>query len=241
MLPELSLFILAYNEEKNIANCIRGAYEAAKSVTKRFEVIIVYYEGSADNTLKVVQDMMKKEKYKNLRIVYQKKKNRGYGAALKLGIENSRYKYIFYTDGDNQFDFNDIRRIEVFAKDYDIVTGYRKNRKDKVGRIVAAGVYNQLLRTVFGNTGLKDIDCAFKIYKKEIFDKIKIRCKTGMADAEIIIKAKKLGYKIKEVAVSHYSRHKGKSQFDSKLGLVKPKVIAGLLKDMRKVWHDTRK
>lgn len=235
MLPELSIFILAYNEEKNIADCVRSAYAAAKSVTKKHEVIVVFYEGSTDRTGEILEKL--KKKHKDLRVVVQKKSEKGYGTALRLGIQKSRYKYIFYTDGDNQFKLEDIKILLPFVDKYDIVTGYRKKRNDLIMRRAAARAYNLFVRTCLG-TGLRDVDCAFKIYKKEIFDKIKIRCSTGMADAEIIVKAKKQGYKVKEVGVNHYSRKMGSGQFDNKLGLIKPKVVKDLLKDMIKVWRD---
>ena len=94
---------------------------------------------------------------------------------------------------------------------------------------------------LFFGTGLRDVDCAFKIYNKRVFKKIKLTCNTGMAVAESIIKSKRAGFKIKELGVNHYSRLGEVGKFDNKIGLIKFKVVINLLKDMRKVWIQVNK
>lgn len=229
-LNELSIFLLAYNEEDNIKKSINNALDAARKYTKKFEIIVILYEGSRDNTLFIVRDMMKK--IPELDLVIQPMDHKGYGAALRMGIESSRYQYIFYTDADNQFDMNEIGLLIPYVGKYDIVSGYRKKRNDQFMRILAAKVYNLILDSIFF-VYFKDVDSAFKIYNRRIFDKFKITCKTGMADAEILIKTKKKGMKIKEIPVSHYSRLDGKGTFDSGgLGVIRLSVVTNLLKDM---------
>jgi glycosyltransferase involved in cell wall biosynthesis len=232
-LAELSIFLLAYNEEGNIKKSINTAFEAGEKNTNKFEVIVVLYAGSGDNTKNIVNSMISEKP--NLRLVIQPFDKKGYGAAIKIGIENSKYKHIFYTDADNQFDTNEISRLIPYTNKYDIVSGYRHKRQDQLMRILAAKTYNLLLDTMFF-VYFKDVDSAFKIYNKKIFDKVKITCNTGMADAEILIRSKKAGFKIKEVPVTHYARQNGEAVFDSnKLGIIKPAVVSNLLKDMFKL------
>lgn len=235
-LNELSIFLLAYNEEKNIRSSINNAFEAARENADKFEVLVVLYGGSSDKTKDIVLEMAKENN--SLKLVIQPIEQKGYGAGLRVGIENSKYKYIFYTDADNQFDIREISKLIPYLERYDIVSGYRKKRNDEFMRIVAARVYNVLLGTLFFHF-FRDVDSAFKIYKRSIFDKIKITCNTGMADAEIMQKANMLKFKIKEIPVTHYSRKGGKGNFDSGFGLIKFSVVINLLRDMLKVRKNT--
>ena len=237
MLPSLSIFLLAYNEEKNIEQSVRDAFAVAKKVARRYEVLIVYYEGSSDGTLAILRKLQKRKEYRSLRIVTQKREQKGYGTALRLGIDAAKHEYVFYTDGDRQFDLNDLTLLARHAPRYDIVSGYRKKRSDLIMRRVAAAVYNIILQIVF-DTGVRDVDSALKIYRRAIFERIRVRCTSGMADAEILIKARRAGFRIREVGVPHYHREYGDGQFSNKLGLIKPAVVLGLLRDMHRVWQD---
>jgi len=239
MLKNLSLFLMAYNEEKNIEKAIADSLDAAKKVAHNYEVIVVLYGGSTDRTREIVERIASHNK--KVRLVIQKLDNKGYGAGLRTGIRSSRYDYIFYTDADNQFDMNDLKKLIPYLKHYDIVQGRRTDRKDSMLRIIAAKIYNLGLKIMFGDYGVNDVDCAFKVYKKRIFDKIKIKCNSGVGDAEIIIKAKRLGYRIKEVPIRHKPRTKGDTVYASKIGMIKLGVIKGILKDVRKLWNDIYK
>jgi glycosyltransferase involved in cell wall biosynthesis len=235
MLKEFSIFILAYNEEDNIKDCIESALLNAAKISSRYDVNVIIYEGSTDKTLEIVNELCKK--HKDLRYTIQKKKNKGYGAALKLGIENAKYECIFYTDGDNQFDLNEIRKLLPYLKRYDIVSGYRKKRKDPFMRHIYAKAYNLLLAGLFLEL-FRDVDSAFKVYKRHIFKKIDINHSSGIADAEILIKARKNNMRIKEIPVSHHYRPKGKTRFEYSWGIIKIGVILELLREMLKLWKE---
>ena len=170
--------------------------------------------------------------------MYQEVKDRGYGVALRMGIANSRYDYIFYTDADNQYNMEEITKLLPYLKDYDIISGYRLKRGDVIGRIFLAFVYNLILRTMF-RTGGRDIDSAFKIYKKKIFEKVKLNYSTGIVDAEVIIKAQRNGFKVKEIGVHHYNRQAGKAMYEIwNIGMIKPKVIFDLIRDIIRLWTE---
>jgi glycosyltransferase involved in cell wall biosynthesis len=231
--PDVSVFLLAYNEEDNIREAVASSLSVLNEVSRQFEVIVVVYEGSTDNTRKIVEELMSKDS--RIRLVVQKKEDRGYGAAMRLGYENSTYPLIFYTDADNQFDVTELKKLLPLVIKADLVVGYRVNRKDPVGRLLAARVYNLLVRIIFG-LSVRDVDCSFKLVKKEVFDGVKLTCNTGLADAELLVKAKKCGYKILEVPVSHRPRVAGKAVFhEGGFGFVRPSVVFNLLKDMIKL------
>ena len=234
MLSELSIFLPTYNEEGNIKKSVESALSNAKKIARKYEVIVVLARGSTDNTEKIVKDMMKKNK--KIRLVYQEADQVGYGVALKLGIVSSRYGYIFYTDSDNQYDMKEISKLLPYLKDYDIVYGRRMKRKDVIGRIVLARIYNLILGMLF-RTGVRDIDSAFKLYKKRIFEKVKLKYNTGIVDAEIIIKAQRSGFKVKETDVHHYYRKSGKAMYELfNIGMIRPNVISDLIKDIIRLW-----
>jgi glycosyltransferase involved in cell wall biosynthesis len=236
MLEELSTFLLAYNEEKNIQKAIESLEEVLKKIAKKYEILVVLYEGHTDKTGDIVKEIARKNK--NVRLIQQPIKEKGYGAALRIGITNSKYEYIFYSDADNQFDMNEIPKLIPYIQKYDIVSGYRRVRRDAIARRVMAKLYNIILNILF-LTKTIDVDSAFKIYKKKIFNEIKIKSITGMGDAEIIIKAKKMGYRVKELPVSHYSRKEGQAIFQgNSWGFIKLSVIANLIKEMGLLWKD---
>lgn len=237
-LPELSIFLLAYNEEENIKSCVEGALRIARKIASAYEVIVVLYRGSTDSTGTIVKRLMKQ--HRQVRLVYQECTNKGYGAALRLGIHHARYAYIFYTDADNQFNLNDVPTLLPYLDHHDIVSGYRMHRKDPGMRIVAAKVYNLLISLFFG-THFIDVDSAFKIYKKKIFQKVHLHYTTGIVDAEILIKALKHGFKIKEIPVEHHPRFHGRPVFEGGFGMVKPSVVWNLLRDMVKLRRELSK
>lgn len=238
MKPDISVFLLAYNEEENIGEVLDDSLSVLSRVAGEFEVIVVLYEGSTDDTRKIVKEYAKKDK--RVRLVIQKKSEPGYGAAMRVGYESSGYPLVFYTDADRQFDVNELDKLLQYIKSADLVVGYRAKRMDPAGRILAAKTYNLLVRLFFG-LKVKDVDCAFKLVRKEVFDKVSLSYGTGISDAELLVKAKKYGFRIVEVPVSHRPRVAGKTVFhEGGLGFVKPSVVINLLRDMIKLKRELK-
>ena len=230
---DLSVFLLAYNEQDSIRGVVGSCLSVLEDVAGDFEVVVVLFDGSTDNTRTLVEGMVGRDS--RVRLVIQPRDNPGYGAAMQLGYENSKYPLIFYTDADGQFDVEDIKKLLPHLKDAELVVGYRVDRKDPFGRIVAAKIYNLLLKLVFG-IKVKDVDCAFKLVKKEIFDKFTLNCSTGLSDAELLVKARESGFRIIEVPVSHRPRKAGKAVFHGGgLGFPRVSVVLNLVKDMFKL------
>lgn len=230
-LHEVSAFVPAYNEAGNIEQVIGRLHEALGSVARRHEIIVVLYEGSTDGTAEIVARLAEQDE--DLRVVVQPRDRRGYGVALRLGIEAARYDYVFYTDADNQFDPAEIAKLAAMMEGCDMAVGYREDRQDPIGRKVTAAVYNKLMDLALG-TRLRDVDCAFKLFRRQMFAGMRLTSDTGLIDPEIVARARVAGRRIIEQPVTHYPRASGEAHFEtgSSLGLPDPKVVVGILKEL---------
>ena len=230
------MVLLTYNEEKTIAEAVSASIKAAKKVAKKHEVVVVCYEGSTDSTNSIVKRLASKNR--NIRIVMQPADQKGYGVALRMGLEAAKHDCIFYTDADNQFNIGEMPLLVPYLNDFDIVSGYRRKRQDPFGRILSAKGYKILLALLF-NFRMRDVDSAFKIYKKKAISGLKIKSAGGFVDAEILIKARNRGFRIREIPVHHYPRKVGKSNYGT--GFIKPVVVIDLLKEIMVLWKELRR
>jgi len=230
----LSAFFPAYYDEKNIAKVVDKTVSILEELTlKDYEVIIIE-DGSPDGTGKVADELA--AKYSKVRVIHHEK-NLGYGATLKDGFLNAKMDYVFYSDGDNQFDLNELKKFVALIPYSDIVVGYRKKKQYSLYRKFTSLCYNYLLKLIF-DINYWDIDCAFKLFKRDLFDKIEIKSVDAFIDAEIMIKAELLGYKVTEVGVLHLPRIDGISTG------ARPSVIFRTIKeifDYRKEWIAEKK
>jgi len=210
-LNELSVFFPCYNEAKNIRNTIDKALPIIEKIAKKWEIIIID-DGSTDNTGKIIRQIQKKHP-KRIKIITHRP-NRGYGAAFKSGFYASRYQWITFTDADGQFDFNDIHRLikKQQQTKADIVIGYYLGRKVPFYRIWGSKLWQLAVFLLFG-LKVKDIDCGFKLIKKEIINAIpSLESERGpFISSEFLIKAKKAGFKVVEQGVHHFSRQAGQA------------------------------
>ena len=238
MTREISMFFPAYDEEENIPKLVESADKVLKRVADKYEIIIVLYEGSTDNSQKIIKEYQ--EKYSNLRLVLQPKGRKGMGIALRMGFKAAKYPLIFYADSDNQFDIEEFKRFLPYLERYDVIAGYRIKRQDPKTRIIVSNIYNFIMRKLF-RLKERDLDCAFRLVKKRVIDNINLKCKTGVSTSELLARARKKGYKIIEVGVNHYPRTLGKPIFTGKgLNLPRPKVVKDLIKEMIVLKKDLR-
>jgi len=226
----LSFFIPVYNEGENLKIFSNEIIKFLEDNFIKYEFIIVA-NVSKDDTSKIAQEIASKNK--NVRVI-QQKEFVGYGKQIGTGWENSKNEIVFYTDGDGQFDVNEIKKLMPYIDEYDVVTGYRQERKDPLMRIIYSKMYNLALRFVLG-LNFKDIDCGFKLCKKEVINKIKPFTQDRGPDAEFLVKAKAKGFKIKQVPVTHRPRVTGVSEAESKsTGFfirIKPEIIKSLINE----------
>jgi putative flippase GtrA len=169
------------------------------------------------------------ERYPMVRLINHAQ-NRGYGASLRTGIEAARMDYVFFTDADLQFDILELQNLLVHLADYDVVIGYRAPRRDPLMRILNARVWNILNRTFFG-LRVRDIDCAFKVFKRELVQELTLKSKGAMLSAELLIRLSRKHVPIKEIPVTHLPRTRG-----SATG-AKPAVILRALAEMMRLYR----
>jgi glycosyltransferase involved in cell wall biosynthesis len=218
-----------YNEESNIEEAVRRAVSILPRHADAFEVILVD-DGSRDRTGGIADRLSAADP--RIRVVHHGT-NRGYGAALRSGIDAARYDWIFYTDGDNQFDLEEIRLLLPLCPQNDIVTGYRIDRRDPFNRKLNAWIFNLAMRLFFG-LRVRDVDCAFKLYRRSIFDGFPLRSNGAMIDAEILARARARGARIAEVGVHHYPRTAGSQTGAS------PFVILRAFRELFRLWAELR-
>lgn len=223
----LSVILPVYNEEGNIENLVRNSsrFLAAHDIIKNYEVILVN-DGSNDNTALILKKLA--NEIPCIKVITHRK-NLGYGMALTSGLNKSICPLVLFMDADGQFNITEINKLISFADDYDIITGYRYNRKDSFYRVALGRVFGWLVFLLLG-LKFKDINCGFKLFKREALNLENARKSSGgVFYTEIFSKAK--GYKIKEVPIEHFPRLKGKQTgaskriiFNAVIDLIKLKI-----------------
>ncbi len=204
-LPSISAFFPAYNEEHNVAGMVERLRAVLPRVAEEYEIIIVD-DGSADRTGAIADELAAQDPH--VRVVHHPA-NRGYGGALKSGFAASRNEYVFFTDGDGQFDVEEIERLLPFVPDYDIVVGYRLVRAEGGLRQLNASAWNRLVRLLF-RVPVRDVDCAFKLFKRRVFATIHPEAEGAMISTETLARAVRAGFRVTEVGVHHLRRTHGK-------------------------------
>ena len=226
----LSVFFPCYNEEGNVERVVRSAVQVLDRMVADWEIIIVN-DGSRDATGQIADRLAAEDP--RIRVVHHAT-NGGYGMALRSGFAAARKKYVFYTDGDGQFDMNELDKLLVHINDADIVSGYRRNRQDKLIRRINAVCWGWLVQRML-KFRCRDVDSAFKLYKREMFDRFPLKSSGALIDAEVLSRAARLGYTIMTVPVSHLPRVAG-TQTGAKL-----RVILRAFKELLKLRQDIMK
>ena len=202
--PSLSVFFPCYNEEGNIERVVGEALDFLPAVSDDFEIIIVN-DGSRDRTGEIARRLAAADP--RIRAIHHES-NRGYGAALRSGFAAATKQLVFYTDGDGQFDIRELSAMLPLTQRYDIVSGYRINRQDNVLRRLNAFMWGKLVQALL-RFRCRDVDCAFKLYRRSIFDVIDLKSSGALIDAEILARATMAGCSIGELPVHHKPRIAG--------------------------------
>jgi len=226
----ISVFFPCYNEQDNVAVTVEKALSVLDNLDADYEILIVN-DGSTDNTAMIADGLA--GKYAPVKALHHPA-NLGYGAALQTGFKNASKNLVFYTDGDGQFDIAEMPALLWLMDDYDIVSCYRINRQDNIIRKINGFCWTKLVCILFG-LKLKDIDCAFKLYKTKIFDNIKMSSTGALIDAEILARAAKKGYTITQRPVKHFPREAGE-QTGADI-----KVILRAFKELLKLHRDIKR
>lgn len=222
----LSVVIPAYNEEETLEMIASSTIEALKGLVKDYEIIIVD-DGSIDNTREIAEHLSKNNE--KIRVIHHPF-NIGFGGSQKSGYTSAKFEYVTLVPADGQFPLSCLEQYLSCANDADMVMGQRINRQDSFGRKFNSKIYHTLLRRLF-NLNFKDIAWV-KLFKKDVLNHISIETRGAFVEAEIVIKAHHLGYKIKEIKVPHAARIAGKAKGDSMM------VIIGTVFSLFRLWYN---
>ncbi|HEY7452253.1 MAG TPA: glycosyltransferase family 2 protein [Candidatus Limnocylindria bacterium] len=207
--PALTFFFPAYNEEANIERTVAVALEAIGPLVGSLEVLAID-DGSTDRTPELADALAAADP--RVRVVHQA--NRGYGGALKAGFANARGELIAFSDGDLQFDLAELKRLLDRMADgsrpVDAVIGWRIKRRDPFHRLVIAKTYNLIVSVLFG-LRVRDIDCAMKLFRRQVFEGIRLDAEGPFLSAELLIKLNARGVRMDQVGVTHYPRTAGQN------------------------------
>ena len=202
---ELSVFLPCYEEEGNVARTVERAVAALRERDlDRFEIIVVN-DGSRDRT-GAIADALAGE-YDEVRVAHHAQ-NQGYGGALRTGFAEAKFPWVFYTDGDRQFDPRQITRLIAELPHADVVVGWRAERADHALRRLNTFAWNTLIGMLFG-LRVRDIDCAFKLIPRRALEGLTLEAEGAMISTELLASLRRRGLRIAEVPVDHFPRTTG--------------------------------
>lgn len=208
-LPSLSIFFLCYNDAGTIPTMVIRAAQTAREITDDFEIIVLD-DGSHDDSVQVLQEVQCA--IPQLRVIEHDQPS-GYGGNVRAGIAASTKEWVFYTDGDAQYDARELALlVEALQPGIDVVNGWKIKRQDPAHRIVIGLAYQYFVKFMFG-LQIRDVDCDFRLMRRSIFDNVQLESVTGTITFEMVKKIQDAGYRFAEVPVNHYYRQYGTSQF----------------------------
>jgi glycosyltransferase involved in cell wall biosynthesis len=206
ILPGLSAVVPVYDEVEALPAVVAALLAVPPPIAADLEVIVVD-DGSRDGTGALADRLAATDS--RVRVVHHER-NRGYGAALRSGITAARLDYVFLTDGDGQFDLAEIARVAPLARAHDIVAGYRARRADPWRRRMAGRVWNALVRHLFG-IPLRDVNCAFKLFRRDRLQSVRAESTGALISAELVAQVLRQGGTLVEVPVTHLPRRHGRA------------------------------
>jgi len=200
----ISVFLPCYNEEGNVRRVVGEALAFLPTVSDDFEVVVVD-DGSGDATGRIADELASGDG--RVRVVHHER-NRGYGAALRSGFAAARKELVFFTDGDGQFDISQLAGLLPLIADHDIVAGWRRRRQDNLLRRLNGWLWGLLVRLVLGVRS-RDVDGAFKLFRRRVVESMELKSTGAMISAEILARAARAGRRYVEVPVEHRPRQAG--------------------------------
>ena len=225
----ISAFFPAYNDAMTISSMVIATMRALRQITDDYEVIVVD-DGSHDGTPDILSELQ--GLYPEHLRVERHIRNRGYGGAVRTGIASATKDWIFYTDGDAQYD---VRELAVLAEKagsgVDVVNGYKIARSDPAYRKFIGWAYNLFVHLAFG-LRIRDVDCDFRLMRRSLFERLELRSESGTICVEMIKKLQDLGCRFAEVPVHHYHRSVGRSYF------FRPYWLWKTFRDLLALWYE---
>jgi len=209
-LSSVSVFFPCYNDAGTIGKMIENAMETLPSITNDFEVIVVN-DASTDNSRQILAEFESRYPSHLFRVI-DHAANRDYGGALQSGFANCKKEFIFYTDGDGQYDVKEIvKLLSLMSDEIGIVTGHKSKRTDSWYRAIIGILYRKIVKTIF-QLSVIDVDCDFRLIRRSVFQNVQLETTSGAICIELLKKIQDAGFHLAQVTVSHFPRIYGKSQ-----------------------------
>jgi glycosyltransferase involved in cell wall biosynthesis len=209
-LASVTVFFPCYNDAGTIPTMILRALQTLPQVTDDYEVVVIN-DGSQDDSALVLDEMARLYP-QHVRVIHRPQPS-GYGGVLRGGFAAARKDWIFYTDGDAQYDPREMALLaEAVTDGVDMVNGYKIKRHDPFHRVIIGLAYQYFVKLLFGLV-IRDVDCDFRLMRRAIFDRVQLESTTGTITFEMVKKIQAAGYTIAEVPVHHWYRQYGQSQF----------------------------
>jgi glycosyltransferase involved in cell wall biosynthesis len=228
--PSITVFFPSYNDAEIMPTLIARAVETLQGLVEDYEIIVVD-DGSTDQTPALLDSLQLE--YPFLRVI-RHPHNLGYGAALQSGFRNATKELIFYTDGDGQYDIQELRSfLLLMSPEVDVVTGYKTNRADSKLRVIAGRLYSGLTNVLF-RLHIKDVDCDFRLIRRTVIESLHLTCRSGAICVDLMSQIQNRGWRVLEAPVKHYPRRHGRSQFFA------AGPIARTLREMFRLWLGLR-
>lgn len=202
-LSSLSFLIPTFNDEKTIGRTVDEAVAVGRNIAKKFEIIVIN-DGSVDQTAQILTSLTKR--FRELRVLTHPS-NKGYGTTIKELYYAATKDWLFTIPGDYQVEAKELLNLLPHEKYADVILGWRANRNDSPMRQYQSRTYNWIISFLF-DTKTHDVN-SVRLMKSSIMKSIILRGTSAFTDAELIIKAKLLGFKIKEVPIGHRYRREG--------------------------------
>lgn len=223
----ISTFFPAYNDAGTIASMVITVLLTLREVSDDYEVMVIN-DGSQDHTPHILDELARI--YPNKVRIIHHPHNRGYGGALRSGFANATKEWIFYTDGDAQYDPRELKNLVAMVTSHvDFINGWKIERHDPLHRIIIGRIYQYIIKSTF-SLKLKDVDCDFRLMRRAVFDQVNLTSDSGVICVELMKKVQDAGFSLAETPVHHYHRAYGKSQFFNY-----PRLVRVAL-DLLKLW-----
>ena len=205
-MPSLSIVLPAYNEEANVVAAVDEVSQIAQTLGVDYEIILIN-DGSRDRTGELARVELA-PRIPNFRLV-EHFPNRGYGGALKAGFAAATKELIAFIPADKQFKFAEINLLlSKLTPEMALVSGWRVRRQDNFVRRLNGLGWNTVVALLFGRT-IHDIDCGFKVFRREVLGRIHVESNGAMIDTEMLAEMKARGYRMTDVPVTHLPRVAG--------------------------------
>ena len=229
MKPSISVFFPCYNDAGTMGVMVMRAIQTLREISDDYEVIVIN-NGSKDDSDLIVEELSRL--YPNELRYETHPEALGYGGAVRAGFAKASKEWVCYTDGDAQYDVRELKVLaEKISGDVDFINGWKIKRRDPVHRIWIGMAYQYFVKAMFG-LKIRDVDCDFRLMRREIFDVVQLESTTGAITFELVKKVQDAGYRFVEVPVRHFYRQYGVSQFFNF-----PRVARTLLALLRWWWR----